>query len=144
MEEQYIQQRREKLDRLRRLGVEVYARRFDYTHSIKEIVDELQDTTTEELEGIHRRERVGGRIIAVRGHGKAGFLNLKQESDQMQAYIRKDILGDQFAVYECLDLGDFIGVEGEVFRTRTGELTIKVERLSFLSKALRPLPEKRH
>jgi len=67
MEEQYIQQRREKLDRLRRLGVEVYARRFDYTHSIKEIVDELQDTTTEELEGIHRRERVCGRIIAVRG-----------------------------------------------------------------------------
>lgn len=143
-EEQYLQQRREKLEKLRQLGVDLYPRRYASSHSIEQISNELRDVPAEELETQHRRERVSGRIIALRGHGKVAFLNLKQEDAQIQVYLKKDIIGEQFAIYECLDLGDFIGVEGELFRTKTGELTIKAESLTFLSKALRPLPEKWH
>jgi lysyl-tRNA synthetase class 2 len=144
-EDQFIQQRREKLAKLRQLGVEVYPRRFEFTRSIQNLQVEYGGKTAEELESLHAQERISGRIVAIRGHGKAGFLSLKQEGSQIQAYIRKDVVGeDQFALYECLDIGDFLGVEGELFRTRTGELTVKAEKLTFLSKALRPLPEKWH
>lgn len=143
-EEQYLEQRREKLEKLRQLGVDLYPRRYASSHSIEQISSELRDVPAEELETQHRREKVSGRIIALRGHGKVAFLNLKQEDAQIQVYVKKDIIGEQFAIYECLDLGDFIGVAGELFRTKTGELTIKAESLTFLSKALRPLPEKWH
>jgi lysyl-tRNA synthetase, class II len=143
-EEDYIQQRRLKLHKLREMGIDVYPRRFDYSHSITDIVKELQDVPAEELETRHRREKISGRIVAMRGHGKVGFLNLQQDGARIQVYLRKDILGDQFAIFDYLDLGDFIGVEGELFRTKTGELTLKAEKLQFLSKALRPLPEKWH
>ncbi len=88
--------------------------------------------------------RLAGRIMAIRGHGKVGFLNLKQDDAQLQVYVRKDAVGDEFDIYECLDMGDFLGVEGEIFKTKTGELTLKADKLFFLSKALRPLPEKWH
>jgi lysyl-tRNA synthetase class 2 len=143
-EEEYIQQRRQKLQKLRDLGIDVYPRRFDFSHSITDIVTELKDTPAEELEAKPRREKVSGRIVSLRGHGKVGFLHLQQEGGRLQVYIRKDLLGDQFAIFDCLDLGDFIGVEGEIFRTKTGELTVKAEKLEFLAKALRPLPEKWH
>jgi lysyl-tRNA synthetase class 2 len=143
-EEQYLQQRREKLEKLRQLGIEVYPRTFDYTNNITNIVTELREKSHDELESLKRRERVAGRVMAIRAHGKAAFLTLQQQSAQIQVYCKKDLLGDQFAIYECLDLGDFIGVEGEIFRTRTGELTIKAEKVTFLSKALRPMPEKWH
>ncbi|HEY4490941.1 MAG TPA: amino acid--tRNA ligase-related protein, partial [Acidobacteriota bacterium] len=143
-EEQYLQQRREKLEKLRELGIDVYPRTFHYTNNITTIVKEAARHSSAELEQLKRRERVCGRVMAIRGHGKAAFLTLQQQSDQMQIYLKKDILGQQFVIYECLDLGDFIGVEGELFRTRTGELTLKAEQLIFLSKALRPLPEKWH
>src|SRR5918996_6012361 len=124
-EEEYIQQRRSKLQKLRDLGIDVYPRRFDFSHSITEIVDELQDVPGEELESLHRRESVAGRIVAHRGFGKAAFVNLQQDGARLQVYLRKDLLGDQFAIFDCLDLGDFIGAEGELFRTKTGELTVK-------------------
>ncbi len=143
-EEEYIQQRRLKLQKLRELGVEPYPRRFDFTHNITDIVKELQSASAEELEAMHRREAVSGRIMAIRGHGKVGFLHIQQEGSRLQVYLRKDALGEQFAIFDCLDIGDFIGVEGELFRTKTGELTVKAEKLHFLSKALRPLPEKWH
>ena len=143
-EEDYIQQRKLKLEKLRDLGVDVYPRRFDYTNSIISIVNELADTPAEQLESLHRRESVCGRIMAIRGHGKVGFIHIQQDGAKLQIYLRKDALGDQFAIFENLDLGDFIGVEGEIFRTKTGELTVKAEKLHFLAKALRPLPEKWH
>ena len=143
-EEDYVQQRRLKLQKLKDLGIDVYPRRFEYSNSITTIVSELQSATSEELEARHRRETVAGRIVAIRGHGKVGFLHLQQDGSRLQVYVRKDAVGEQFAIFENLDLGDFLGVEGEVFRTKTGELTIKAEKLHFLSKALRPLPEKWH
>jgi lysyl-tRNA synthetase class 2 len=117
-EEEYLRQRREKLERLRSMGVDVYPRKFDYSHTITNIVDEFRETPAGELEVQRKRVRICGRIVAMRGHGKAGFLNLKQENAQIQIYVRKDVVGDQFAIYECLDFGDFLGVEGELFRTR--------------------------
>jgi lysyl-tRNA synthetase class 2 len=143
-EEEYIHQRRAKLQKLRDMGIDVYPRRYEFTHSIIDIVRDLQDVSAEDLETLHRRERVSGRIISLRGHGKVGFLHLQQDGARLQVYIRKDFLGEQFAIFDCLDLGDFIGVEGELFRTKTGELTVKAEKLEFLAKALRPLPEKWH
>ena len=144
-EEQYIQQRREKLEKLRSLGLDVYPRGFKSTKTIPVVLQEFKEKTAEQLEQEKNRAKLSGRIVAMRGHGKAGFLNLQQEGSQIQVYVRKDFVGDQnFAIYECLDIGDYIGVEGEVFRTRTGELTLKAESITFLSKALRPLPEKWH
>ncbi len=143
-EEEYIEQRRLKLQKLREMGIDVYPRRFVFTHSITEIVNECKDVPAEELESKHRREAVTGRIVALRGFGKAGFLSLQQDGVRLQVYLRKDLLGEQFAMFDCLDLGDFIGAEGELFRTKTGELTLKAGKLHFLSKALRPLPEKWH
>ena len=145
-EEQYIEQRREKLEKLRGLGVDVYPRQFKFSKPVSVIVAECKDLTHDQLEAEHRRERVCGRIIASRGFGKAGFLSLKQEDATLQVYVRKDQVSERdFAVYECLDLGDFVGVEGELFRTRTGELTVKAESVTFLAKALRPhFPEKWH
>jgi lysyl-tRNA synthetase, class II len=143
-EEEYIQQRRLKLQKLRDLGIDVYPHRFDFSRSITEIVNELKDVPAEPLESQHRRESVAGRIVAQRGFGKAAFVSLQQDGARLQVYLRKDLLGDQFAIFDCLDLGDFIGVEGELFRTKTNELTVKAEKLHFLSKALRPLPEKWH
>jgi lysyl-tRNA synthetase, class II len=144
-EEQYIQQRREKLEKLRNLGIDVYPRGFKSSKTIPEVLQVFKDKTAEQLEQEKNREKISGRIVAMRGHGKAGFLNLQQEGAQIQIYVRKDFVGEQnFVIYECLDIGDYIGVEGEVFRTKTGELTLKTESITFLTKALRPLPEKWH
>ena len=143
-EEEYLRQRRLKLEKLRESGVDVYPRRFDSSNSITTIVDELRDRSAEDLEASPRKEKICGRVLAIRGHGKVGFLNLKQESGQIQVYVKKDLVGDDFLIFECLDLGDYLGVEGEIFRTKTGELTVKADHLFFLSKALRPLPEKWH
>lgn len=144
-EEQYIQQRREKLERLRQLDIDVYPRQFQFSKRISQVVEECKESTAEQLHEKPLREKVAGRIVAWRTFGKAGFLNLKQEAATIQVYVRKDQVSERdFAIYENLDIGDYIGVEGEIFRTRTGELSIKTEAITFLAKALRPLPEKWH
>ena len=103
------------------------------------------ETQTEDLEANRATVAVAGRIMAIRAQGKAGFATLQQGGERLQIYVRLDAVGEQaFAVYKLLDLGDHIGVTGYLFRTRTGELTIHVERLTFLSKAMLALPEKFH
>jgi lysyl-tRNA synthetase class 2 len=99
----------------------------------------------EALEASRVTVSVAGRIMAIRAQGKAGFATLQQGGQRLQIYVRKDAVGDEgFALYKLLDLGDHIGVAGYLFRTRTGELTIHVERLTFLAKAMLALPEKFH
>ena len=89
--------------------------------------------------------RVAGRIVALRLHGKAGFAHLSGSGQRLQIYVKLDIVGPQtFELFQLIDLGDFVGVSGHVFRTRTGELTVSVSELTLLSKALLPLPEKWH
>jgi lysyl-tRNA synthetase class 2 len=139
------EQRLEKLRRIEALGFAAYPHRFAYTHSIGQIHAAFSHATVEQLADNKPSVRVSGRVQAIRGHGKAGFLDLSQGGERLQAYVKKDVVGEAaFELYQLLDLGDFIGVEGYLFRTRTGELSVHADRLTFLSKAMLPLPEKWH
>ncbi|HEY2954623.1 MAG TPA: lysine--tRNA ligase [Candidatus Eisenbacteria bacterium] len=138
--QEIVRQRREKLARWRALGVEPYAYRYEPTHRASDLLARGDAVTAEPGE----RVRVAGRLMTLRGHGKAGFAHLLDGSGKIQLYFKADHLGEQFARYELLDVGDWIGVEGALFRTRTGEITIRVDRLELLAKSLRPLPEKWH
>jgi lysyl-tRNA synthetase, class II len=145
IEDRIEEERRAKREALATAGVDVYPTRFDRTHSPSEAYDRFQEKTAEELEEQPVRVRTAGRIVALRPFGKAAFAHLSDGAGKLQIYIRKDTVSPEaFAIYERLDLGDFIGVEGTLFRTKTGELTLKVESLTFLAKALKPLPEKWH
>jgi lysyl-tRNA synthetase class 2 len=138
-------QRRKKLEALRQLGIDVYPSRFARTHSIAQAVAEFGGKSGEELESAATAVRVAGRLVSLRGHGKTGFAHLSDGDRRLQIYIRQDTVTPlSFKIYEQLDLGDFLGARGVMFRTRTGELTVKVEELFFLAKALLPPPEKWH
>ncbi len=139
------EERRRKRDAIAALGVEVYPTRFERTHTVSEAFARFDERTAEELERDPVRVRTAGRILALRPFGKAGFAQLSDGAGKLQVYIRKDTVSERdFKVYENLDLGDFIGVEGPLFRTKTGELTVRVEAVTFLAKAMKPLPEKWH
>jgi lysyl-tRNA synthetase class 2 len=138
-------ERREKLEALRKLGIDVYPSRFDRTHTITEALAEFSSRGGEQLEEASPEVRVAGRLVALRGHGKTAFAHLTDGASRLQVYLRQDTVESPgFEIWQQLDLGDFIGVSGLVFRTRTGELTVKVEKLTLLSKSLLPLPEKWH
>jgi len=137
--------RRQKLKQIETLGQIAYRSKYDFTHTIPQILADYSDKTAEQLETPRVNVRVAGRIMAIRLMGKAGFCHLQQDGKRLQIYVKKDAVGDQgFELYKLLDLGDHIGVSGYLFRTRTGELTIHVEEITFLSKDLLPLPEKFH
>jgi lysyl-tRNA synthetase class 2 len=138
--QELMRQRSEKLARWRALGAEPYAYRYDVSHHAAELLARGEAVTPEPGE----RVRVAGRIMSLRGHGKAGFAHVLDGSGSIQLYFRADHLGTAFARYELLDVGDWIGVDGALFRTRTGEITIRVDGFEMLAKALRPLPEKWH
>jgi lysyl-tRNA synthetase, class II len=138
-------QRRKKLQALVDLGFDPYPHRYDFTHTLPEILDKYSSRTGEELERDRVSVRVAGRVMTIRPHGKAGFAHLAGGGARLQVYARLDAVGERdFELYKLLDLGDLIGVEGYLFRTRTGELTVHAERLTFLAKALLTLPEKWH
>jgi lysyl-tRNA synthetase, class II len=137
--------RRQKLKQIEALGQTAYRSKYEFTHSIPQILVDYSDKTAEQLEIPRVNVRVAGRIMAIRLMGKAGFSHLQQDGKRLQIYVKKDAVGDQgFELYKLLDLGDHIGVSGYLFRTRTGELSIHVEEITFLSKDLLPLPEKFH
>jgi lysyl-tRNA synthetase, class II len=139
------QQRRKKLSALVELGCEPYPHKFELTHTVPQILAGYSPRSAQQLEGEKVRVRVAGRVMAIRPQGKAGFAHLAGGGERLQIYVRLDAVGERdFELYRLLDLGDMIGVEGYLFRTRTGELTVHVERLHFLAKALLPLPEKWH
>ncbi len=141
---QVLRIRREKLATLQERGIEAFAYGFDPTHDSARAVDLF--TTAEEGESLSEEGatagvRVGGRIVSWRSHGKSAFAHVEDAAGRIQLYFRLDALGEQsFADLDLLDLGDWIGVEGPVFRTRMGEVTIRVESWQLLSKSLRPLP----
>ncbi len=143
--EQLIANRRSKLDGLVELGIEVYPPRFRVQESVSGLKERFEETPAEELERAEHRVRLAGRLRAIRGHGKAAFADLSDGASKIQLHLKKDRLGEEaWKVFKLLDLGDFTGVEGTLFRTRTGELTVAVERLTVLAKSLRPMPEKYH
>jgi len=145
LDEKIYELRREKLKQIEALGQEVYPRKYEFTHTIPQILAEYSEKTAEQLESPRVNLRVAGRIMAIRLMGKAGFAHLQQDGQRLQIYVKKDAVGDKgFELYKLLDLGDHIGVSGYLFRTRTGELSVHVEEITFLSKDLLPLPEKWH
>lgn len=135
--------RRDKLAALEASGVAPFGHRFEVSHHAKEVLEQF-----DYLEGEDEGEdeiTVAGRLMAIRGHGKASFSVLMDRSGRIQIYFKLDVLGkEKYARFKLLDIGDIIGVRGRVFRTRRGEITIRVEDFDLLSKSLRPLPEKFH
>jgi len=137
--------RTSKLAEIEKLGQATYPNQFPASHTLPEVRARWDEAMAETLESQRVTVAVAGRIMAIRAQGKAGFATLQQNGARLQIYVRLDAVGEQgFALYKLLDMGDHIGVSGYLFRTRTGELTVHVERLTFLSKAMLALPEKFH
>ena len=140
-----FQQRRKKLGEIEALGHAAYPRKFAWSHTARQIGEEFGTRTSEQLGADPVNVRVAGRIIALRPHGKAAFAHIVGEGARLQIYIKLDVVGPEaFKLFQLLDLGDIVGLSGHLFRTKTNELTVWVEKLELLSKALLPLPEKWH
>jgi lysyl-tRNA synthetase, class II len=139
-----FEQRQRKLQQIHALGFDPYPREFRWTDSIASLVDRYREAPGSALDP-KAEVRVAGRIVSLRLMGKAGFAHVQGSGERIQVYVKKDVVGDRgFQLFQLLDLGDSIGVRGHLFRTRTNELSIWVDELFFLSKALLPLPEKWH
>jgi len=144
-ESDQVVQRRANLEELKKLGVEPYPHRFEIEAPVDAIVAKYGSASGEELEASQPRTRTAGRILSIRSFGKANFLVISDGRARVQVYIRQDSLSERdFKIYRLLDFGDWIGVEGRLFRTKTKELTIWASTLDFLAKCLLPLPEKWH
>jgi lysyl-tRNA synthetase class 2 len=140
-----LRQRRLNFEALAQLGVDTYPRQFQRTDTIARLVSSHGSKTGEQLESPRITTRIAGRILAIRAFGKANFLVISDGQSKIQVYIRQDALSErEFKIYKLLDFGDFIGVEGYLFRTKTNELTIHASKLEFLAKCFIPLPEKWH
>ena len=135
-----MRQRQEKIAQWEAAGVPPYAYRADVTHHAADCLARGDAVGPEHGEHV----KVAGRLMTLRGHGKAGFAHLLDATGKLQLYFRADQLGPAFAQYERLDVGDWIAAEGPLFRTRTGEITVRVDAFTLLAKAVRPLPEKWH
>ena len=138
-----MRRRREKLEAWRARGANPFGSRFPVTHWGGTLQARFKDADEAMLQSAGPVS-LAGRVMAMRHHGKSCFAVLRDHSGQIQLYARADVLGPAYAAFVDLDVGDFIGVTGELFRTRTGELTVAVKQFEFLTKALRPLPEKWH
>lgn len=137
--------RREKLDYLREKGIDPFGQRFDVKDFSIDLKEKYKNETKEELIDMNISAQVAGRIMTKRGKGKVGFMHIQDRYGQIQIYVRQDVLGEEnYDLFKKSDIGDIVGIEGVVFRTDTGELSIKASKYIHLTKALRPLPEKFH
>jgi lysyl-tRNA synthetase class 2 len=144
LEDELLKQRLERIREIEALGYRAYGRRYEFTHTIPDILAAYGAKTAEELTP-ELRVRSAGRVMQLRHMGKAGFAHLQQNGERLQIYVKKDAVGERdFQLFKMLDIGDIVGVEGCLFRTRTGELTVHAEKLEFLSKTLLSMPEKWH
>jgi lysyl-tRNA synthetase class 2 len=145
LDQKIYELRKEKLKQIEALGQQAYPYRYESTHTIPQILDEYLPKTAEELAEPRIDVSIAGRIMSIRLMGKAGFAHLQQGGKRLQIYVKLDFVGEKgFQLYKLLDLGDYIGVKGYLFRTRAGELSVHVEEITFLVKDLLPLPEKWH
>lgn len=137
--------RRNKAKYLKDKGVDPFGSAYKRTHHIKDIISEYINYSKDDLEQANVTVNIAGRIILKRGQGKAGFMHIQDRDDKMQVYVRLDAIGEyEFDIYNHSDLGDIVGIEGTLFRTKTDELTIRASKYTHLTKALRPLPDKFH
>jgi lysyl-tRNA synthetase class 2 len=140
-----FQQRQKKLEEIQALGYRAFPTEFRWTDTPMDLAKKYAERSSAELEADRKETRVAGRMVSYRLMGKAGFAHLQGAGGRIQIYVRKDQVGEQgFQLFHLLDLGDHVGVRGHMFRTKTGELSVWVQELFFLSKALLPLPEKWH
>ncbi len=144
-ESELLQIRRNKLDELRGLGVDPFGKKYAPTHHAGDILAAYSEQSAEELEEQNVEVVIAGRIMQKRNMGKASFAHIQDLSGRIQVYVRKDHIGDvMYEAFDLLDIGDLIGVKGHVFKTRTGETSVKAAELEVLTKSLYPLPDKFH
>ena len=137
--------RREKMAALAEQGIDPFGKRFERTANSAQLKEKYNDKDKEELNELNETAIIAGRLMTKRGKGKVGFAHIQDREGQIQIYVRKDAVGEEnYEIFKKADLGDFLGIEGEIMRTDMGELSIKATHLTHLSKALRPLPEKFH
>lgn len=137
--------RRQKMTAIQENGQDPFGSRFERTHLSTEVREQFADQTKEQLEENLQEVIIAGRIMTKRGKGKAGFAHIQDLGGQIQIYVRQDHVGEEaYELFKQADLGDIVGVRGNVFRTQVGELSVKAEGFTFLTKALRPMPEKFH
>ena len=137
--------RREKLHNLREQGIDPFGKRFERTNSTTDLVSLYGEFSKEELEEKEIAVSIAGRIMTKRGKGKVGFAHVQDLHGQVQIYVRKDAVGDdEYELFKTADLGDLVGIEGKVFKTNVGELSVKATGFTLLTKSLRPLPDKYH
>ncbi len=142
---QILNQRREKADALSDLGVSLYSNGFKPDNRINELIPKGEHLAAETLDETNYTYSIAGRIMSMRKFGKAAFFHLVDSSGRIQVYIKKDALGDEiFSSFKKWDIGDIVGIEGKLFKTKTGELSVLADKLVMISKSLRPLPEKFH
>ncbi|MBI2447579.1 MAG: lysine--tRNA ligase, partial [Candidatus Omnitrophica bacterium] len=129
-----IRERLNKLEAIKSAGIDAYGSRFEKSTAIKELLNGFEEG---------KEARIAGRVMSIRGHGKSVFSDIKDQTARLQIYLKKDTLGDgQFELFSNIDIGDIIGVNGKLFKTKTGEVTLNVSEFVLLSKGLRPMPEK--
>jgi len=144
-ESEVLRQWKERIKTLRAMGIELFPNDFRAEYTSEDIIARYGDRSTEALAALEETVSCAGRIMAIRHFGRAAFILLQDRKGRIQAYLRQDILGDKlFDLFKRLDAGDFVGVRGRPFRTKTGELTIEVSFIRLLAKSFRPLPEKWH
>ena len=137
--------RREKMEALREAGIDPFGHRFDRTHTAAKVREEFGEDDKETLLDEKPEVTIAGRMMSKRGKGKVGFADIRDRSGKMQIYVRKDVVGDDnYMIFKKADLGDILGISGEVMKTDSGELTVKANHVTHLAKALRPLPDKWH
>ncbi|MCZ6791166.1 MAG: lysine--tRNA ligase [Candidatus Dadabacteria bacterium] len=146
MENEQFEQRRAKLEELKDSGINPFANDFKPTHLATDLISKYVELSEEELKNIPDEFSLAGRVMSIRDFGKSLFFHISDRSGKIQGYIKKDVVGDDEhkAFKKFVDLGDFIGIKGNLFKTRTGELTLNVTEYKFLTKSLHPLPEKWH
>jgi lysyl-tRNA synthetase class 2 len=145
-ENRLIRQRKEKALKFQQDGIAIYPNTFRKQDDIKPIVEKYKDLPAEELENLDKSFVVAGRIMALRSFGRVTFFHIQDHSGKIQVYAQRDLLGKEFynQVFKKFDIGDIVGVKGTLFKTKTGELTIKADQIELVTKSLRPLPEKYH
>jgi lysyl-tRNA synthetase, class II len=137
--------RRDKMNQLREKGIDPFGKKFERTHHAEELIKAYGDLEKEDIEAKNISVTIAGRIMTKRGKGKAGFAHIQDLTGQIQIYVRLDTVGEeQYEIFNMADLGDIVGVTGTLFKTKVGELSVKVESFILLTKSLRPLPEKFH
>jgi len=144
LEDELFEQRAARVREIETLGFAAFGKRFDFTATVPEVLQNYGDKTAEQLDPAPRAG-VAGRIQTIRRMGKAGFMHIQQNGQRLQCYVRKDAVSERdYQLFGLFDIGDIVGAEGYIFRTRTGELSLHVEKLEFLSKTLLAMPEKWH